>query len=186
MYFFLSNCSARAKESIGQKHSGQGWFTPGYSAARRHDSVVYPPGFLADLHRGFPQTFRRAFPSAPPGLPSNLLQNEKGEWRSTQAKGLTQQTLSEKIGVSGRVIAYYESETDYPPAHLIVPLAQALEVTTDELLGVSGSKEDLDPQNAALWRKLKVIEKLPPKDQKAVLHYINMIIKARGINQKAG
>lgn len=103
-----------------------------------------------------------------------------------KAKGLTQQTLSEKIGVSGRVIAYYESETDYPPAHLIVPLAQALEVTTDELLGVSGSKEDLDPQNAALWRKLKVIEKLPPKDQKAVLHYINMIIKARGINQKAG
>ena len=103
-----------------------------------------------------------------------------------KAKGLTQQVLGEKIGVSNRVIAYYEGETDYPPAHLIVPLANALGISTDDLLGMSESKEDFDPNNAALWRKLKIVERLPPKDQKAILHYINMVAKNRGLNQKAG
>jgi len=31
-----------------------------------------------------------------------------------KALGLTQKQLGEKVGVSNRVIAYYEGETDYP------------------------------------------------------------------------
>jgi transcriptional regulator with XRE-family HTH domain len=103
-----------------------------------------------------------------------------------RAKGLTQQALGEKVGVSNRVIAYYEGETDYPPAHLIVPLANALGITTDELLGMTEAKEEPDPANAALWRKLKVVESLPKRDQKAVLHYIRMITQTRGLKQKGG
>ena len=58
-----------------------------------------------------------------------------------KAGGLTQQELGDKVGVSRRVIAYYEGETNYPPAHLIVPLAKALNVSTDELLGFSTQKK---------------------------------------------
>jgi transcriptional regulator with XRE-family HTH domain len=103
-----------------------------------------------------------------------------------KAKGLTQQALGESVGVSNRVIAYYEGETDYPPAHLIVPLATALGITTDELLGIAKTKSNFDPQNAALWRRLKIVEELPRKDQKAILHYITMVANNRGINQKTG
>jgi transcriptional regulator with XRE-family HTH domain len=39
-----------------------------------------------------------------------------------KARGLTQGELGEKVGVSYRVIAYYEGETKRPPARLIVPL----------------------------------------------------------------
>lgn len=92
-------------------------------------------------------------------------------------RGLTQKNLGEKIGVSDRVIAYYEGETDYPPAHLIVPIAKALNVSTDELLGVKNVKLQLNPEHAALWRKLKKAEELTKKDQKALVDFLNYLLK---------
>jgi transcriptional regulator with XRE-family HTH domain len=92
-------------------------------------------------------------------------------------KGLTQTQLGEKVGVSCRVIAYYEGETNYPPTHLIEPLAKALKVSADELLGIKKIKQELDPQHAALWRRLKKIESLPKRDQKALLHYLDALAR---------
>ena len=91
--------------------------------------------------------------------------------------GLTQTDLGEKVGVSCRVIAYYEGETHYPPAHLIEPLAKALKISTDELLGVKILQQQRDPQQAALWRRLKKIESLPKRDQKALLHYLDALVQ---------
>ena len=98
-------------------------------------------------------------------------------------RGLTQTQLGEKVGVSCRVIAYYEGETNYPPAHLIAPLARALNVSTDELLGIRKIKQQLDPQHAALWRRLKKIESLPKQDQKALLHYLDALVRKNGTTQ---
>jgi transcriptional regulator with XRE-family HTH domain len=97
-----------------------------------------------------------------------------------RAAGLTQKQLGEKAGVSNRVIHYYEGETDYPPAHLIEPIARALNVTMEELLGVKAVKQQRDPQHAALWRRLKKIESLPKADQKALLHYLDALTKKNG------
>lgn len=91
--------------------------------------------------------------------------------------GFTQTQLGAKVGVSYRVIAYYEGETEYPPAHLIEPLAKALNVSTDELLGIQELKQERDPKQAALWRRLKKIENLPKNDQKALLHYLDALVK---------
>jgi transcriptional regulator with XRE-family HTH domain len=97
-----------------------------------------------------------------------------------KAMGLTQKQLGEKVGVSNRVIAYYEGETDYPPAHLIEPLAKALKVSSDELLGLKRIKQQLSPEHAALWRRLKKIETLPKRDQKALLHYLDALVSKNG------
>jgi transcriptional regulator with XRE-family HTH domain len=97
-----------------------------------------------------------------------------------KAAGLTQKQLGEKVGVSNRVIYYYEGETTYPPAHLIAPLAKELKVSTDELLGIKRIKQQLDPQHAALWRRLKKIETLPKRDQKALLHYLDALVTKNG------
>lgn len=96
-----------------------------------------------------------------------------------KAKGFSQKELGEHIGVSNRVISYYERESKYPPAHLIAPLANILEVTTDELLELTEIKTDYDTPNAALQRKLRLIESLPKKDQKAILHHIDLAIKSK-------
>ena len=100
--------------------------------------------------------------------------------RLRKTSGLTQQELGEKIGVSKRVIAYYEGETSYPPAHLIEPLAKVLKISTDELLGLKSLKQQRDPEHAALWRRLKKVETLPKKDQKALLHYLDALVSKNG------
>ena len=101
-----------------------------------------------------------------------------------KAKGLTQRDLAKIIGVSNRVIAYYEAETKYPPSKLLIPIADTLGITTDELLGRTSANIAFDPQNTALWRNLKMVEELPKADQKAILHYIKMMVKNRRIEQK--
>lgn len=55
--------------------------------------------------------------------------------------GYTQQELADEIESSRRVIAYYETESTHPPANLLVDLAKALNITTDELLGVKPIKQ---------------------------------------------
>ena len=94
-----------------------------------------------------------------------------------KVRGITQVQLAKKIGVSHRVIAYYEGETDFPPTHLLVPMAKVLKVTTDELLGIKNIEPQLDPENAALWRRFKKIETLPKSDQRAIFHYLNALLK---------
>lgn len=102
-----------------------------------------------------------------------------------KTKGLTQQQLADLIGVSRRVIAYYEAESEYPPARLIVPISQALKVSTDELLGIKKSKNILDPQLAALWRRLKILETFSEKDRKAVLQYVDVIAERNKAQKEA-
>ena len=92
-------------------------------------------------------------------------------------RGITQRQLAELVGVSERVIAYYEVETKYPPAHLIAPLSKALKISSDEFLGIKDLKQQLNPENAALWRRLKKVESLPKRDQKALFQILDALLK---------
>jgi len=92
-----------------------------------------------------------------------------------RSKGFTQTELGDKIGVSQRVIAYYEGETTYPPTHLLIPIAKALKINIDELLGLKKA-EVSDSNHAALWRKLKKAEALSPKDRKTLADFIDALL----------
>ena len=59
-----------------------------------------------------------------------------------QARGLTQIELAKAADTTQRAISYYETEAEFPIASALVPLARALQVTTDELLGVKPAKLD--------------------------------------------
>ncbi len=48
--------------------------------------------------------------------------------RIRQGRALTQQELGDRVGVSQRVVAYYESDDSQPPGALLVELASALDV----------------------------------------------------------
>ena len=99
--------------------------------------------------------------------------------RFRKAKGLSQKELGEAINVSNRVISYYERESKYPPAHLIAPLAKTLGISTDELLGLTEVQANTENRNTGIWKKLKLVEHLPKKDQKAILHHIDLAIKTQ-------
>jgi hypothetical protein len=53
-------------------------------------------------------------------------------------------------------ISYYETEAEFPTAAALIPLARALGVTTDELLGVKPAKLDHgNPQHRRLWKRFQ-------------------------------
>lgn len=70
-----------------------------------------------------------------PALPAGHFGARLAELR--KAAGYTQVELADEIGISQRMISYYEKTDDHPIAKVLRHLAQALEVTTDELLGVA-------------------------------------------------
>lgn len=96
-----------------------------------------------------------------------------------QAKGMTQVELGDAVGVSQRVIAYYESEGAQPPGAMLVDLAQALKVSSDELLGLKAVREQTSPKTARLLKRLRRIEELPPADQRAVLKLVDAMLETR-------
>lgn len=94
-----------------------------------------------------------------------------------KAAGYTQQQLADEIGASRRQIAYYEGESEHPPASLLIALAQALNVTTDELLGVRQTRK-LASVSTRLERRIKQIERMPPKPKQQLLGLIDTFISA--------
>ncbi|HME69293.1 MAG TPA: helix-turn-helix transcriptional regulator [Myxococcota bacterium] len=98
-------------------------------------------------------------------------------------QGITQIQLAEMIGSSQRAISAYETVAEYPPTAVVVELAKALKVSTDELLGlkpvrIDRSKEDLEVRR--LWKKFHQVLKLPEKDRRAVIRLVNSLVETKG------
>jgi transcriptional regulator with XRE-family HTH domain len=107
--------------------------------------------------------------------------------RLHKARGFTQtDELGELLGVSQRVLTYYERESGRPPAHLLPRLADALKVTVDELVGYERLKEAQAPRNPRLWRKLREIEKLGEADRKAVLRFVDALLAKQRFEHQRG
>lgn len=95
-------------------------------------------------------------------------------------RGLSQEQLADAVGVSRRVIAYYEAESPQPPGALLADLARALTVSTDELLGVKPlASAQPAPKTARLLKRLQKVAELPPADQRTVLKLVDALHAAR-------
>ena len=70
----------------------------------------------------------------------------------------------------------------------LIALAEALQVSTDVLLGVKPPKVeriDDDPKARRQWKRFQMIATLPERDQKAVIRLINSLVAA-GASRKNG
>ena len=102
-----------------------------------------------------------------------------------EARGMTQAELSRATGISERMIAYYERPDAKPPGSLLATLARALQVTTDELLGLQPTDHKRPVRSSRLVRRLSMIEKLPPDDQRAVLKFLDALLEKHGFPPSA-
>lgn len=93
-----------------------------------------------------------------------------------QTAGFTQQELADEIGVSRRVIAYYEGETEYPPAALLPALAKTLKVSTDELLGLRPEKKSRH-WDSRLQRRFRQLEKLDARKKRQIIQLLDTFIE---------
>jgi transcriptional regulator with XRE-family HTH domain len=100
-----------------------------------------------------------------------------------KARGLTQIQLAEKIDSTQRAISRYETVADRAPAPVLARLAQALGVSTDQLLGVRRIRPATslahDPDARRLWKKFQQVMALPEKDRRAVIRLVNSLVTAK-------
>jgi transcriptional regulator with XRE-family HTH domain len=98
--------------------------------------------------------------------------------RLRREKGLTQAELAEQLQVSQPVVSDYENDVIRLPADVVVQIAQILAASTDELLGVkaAASVSNTGIKNRRLYRRMQEIEKLPRRDQDALLRTIEAFI----------
>jgi len=97
--------------------------------------------------------------------------------RLRKNKGYTQVELAEKLGVIQVLISDYERDKLRPYHEMVIRFAQALEVSTDELLGFKAPKDKSNGVSLKILRRVKRIEALPPAQQKILLQTIDTFLK---------
>lgn len=96
--------------------------------------------------------------------------------RLRTARGLTQEQLARLVDLSPRMVAYYEAQTDRPPAHLLPQLARVLQLSVDQILGVQRLPSEPPALDVRLVRRLQKLQKLPPGARKAVLKVLDTFL----------
>jgi len=96
--------------------------------------------------------------------------------RIRKRKGLTQGELAKRMGTSIRMISYFERQMKNPEMSTLEKLAQALGVPPGDLLKLEKGKVVEEPvPNPSLQRKLNLVHRLPPEDQKYIAKTIEML-----------
>ncbi len=98
--------------------------------------------------------------------------------RLRRERGLTQVELAERLSVTQPAISDYENDDTRLPADMAVQIARILGVSTDELLGLkeAAPATAAGARNRRLQRRLQQIDKLPRRDQQALLRTIEAFI----------
>ena len=74
-----------------------------------------------------------------------------------KAKGISQEELAEKVGVSRQAVSKWESEQSMPDLEKIIAMSDFFEVTTDYLLKGREPAKDQEQKNKALASKILYI-----------------------------
>lgn len=88
-------------------------------------------------------------------------------------KWFTQEELAGMLGVTPQAVSRWESEAGLPDVSMIVPIAQALNITTDALLGYHAKSHD-DRITEQVFAKMKEFEDVehPGQSALAVCEYL--------------
>lgn len=99
-----------------------------------------------------------------------------------KARGMTQAQLAATLNVHQSTISYHEAVADLPAGDVVLKLATALGVTTDELLGATPlpklDNPATDPEARRYWRRFQRLMQMPEKDRKAVIRMLDTMTKA--------
>jgi transcriptional regulator with XRE-family HTH domain len=96
--------------------------------------------------------------------------------RLRKERGYTQVELATKIGIIEALVSDYERDKLRPHADMIIRFATALEVTSDELLGLTPSKPIGALRSRRFLRRLQHVDRLPKRDQDALLRAIDAFL----------
>jgi transcriptional regulator with XRE-family HTH domain len=98
--------------------------------------------------------------------------------RLRRERGMTQIELAERLRVSQPVVSDYENDVIRLPADTVAQIAAILNSSSDELLGLRPPAAHVSGgiKNRRLYRRMQEIERLPRRDQEALLRTIEAFI----------
>lgn len=99
--------------------------------------------------------------------------------------GITQTALAAEIGVSQRMMAYYEGPSANPPANLLPAIASALGVSVEALLGTETAKRKTKAVDTRMQRRLQQIASLPPEERRQILQLVDAFIERGQLKRKS-
>ena len=82
-----------------------------------------------------------------------------------KSRGYSQEALAAKLGVTRRMISYYECESPKLPSDILPQLAEILQVSITTLFGEKESRNDGRTVDSKFWPKW---EKLSSEDRKVL------------------
>ena len=122
----------------------------------------------------------------PGGRPAKNPRSKLGE-RLTEARlkaGLSQIDLALKLGVSQQVVANWERKAQVIRTSTLTKLAQALNASVHELLGISEPK----PKPAAARGRLQIVfevaSKLPRRQQEKLAEFVEAFVAHQGADRR--
>jgi transcriptional regulator with XRE-family HTH domain len=100
--------------------------------------------------------------------------------RIRKERGITQVELAQRLDTSQAVVSDYERGVLRLNGDVIVRLADILDVSADELLGLSHRKFSGPTRDKRLARRLQAFDSLPKRDRDALTRTIDAFLSARG------
>ena len=96
--------------------------------------------------------------------------------RLRKERGITQTELAAQLGVTQSHVSEWERGNLRLHGELIAKIAQHLSVSADELLGLTSADDRPHAPNRRLVRRLRDFDKLPKRDQEALLRTIDAFL----------
>ena len=96
--------------------------------------------------------------------------------RLRRDRGMTQVEVARELGVTQPVLSDYERGELRLHGQLIIDLTRILRVSADELLGLEKLKRNGSLKNRQLLRRLQQLDRLPKRDQQALLRTIDAFL----------
>lgn len=102
--------------------------------------------------------------------------SEKSRLRELrEAAGLSGRELARQIGESSTNVSYWERSGQIPRSNVLLPMAKALGVTIEELLGESRPKRVVSPGGRA--RQLfEAVSRMPRRQQEKILDILEPFV----------
>ncbi len=95
---------------------------------------------------------------------------------------ISQLDLCAKLDISQSMMSRYESGERRIPSELLAKIAKAINVSSDELLGLKPIKnngQEMATETKRLWKKFQQVSSLPENDQRAVIRLINSLSRTK-------
>lgn len=87
-------------------------------------------------------------------------------------RGTTQRELAEYLGLTPKMISFYEKDERTPPSNILIKLADFFNVSTDFLLGRTIVRKRLESNDVVATKLINLFDMLNDDGKQMIMNYV--------------